>query len=242
MSNNLNIDQVAENQANKEVTINTATGQLDAALTEKLTVDLASGSVSLTNTQYQRAIFAEITNVATSGRTVTLPAIKKLMAFMSNVANTNTINLVKGATTLTVAPGEVVFIYTDGTTDGLIGLTESSLAATKPYDVGTFCAGLPSASEVLLAFNYVRDVTLPAGLTGSRVTAGVAATATADFDVLLNGGSIGTIRFAAAGNIASFVGFSGSTIAPNDLLQIVAPGTPDATLANISFTLAGAQV
>lgn len=239
MSNNLGLDQVAENQANKEVTINTATGQLDAAMTEKLSVDLASGNASLTNNQYRRNALIDVINVTTAGRTVTLPAIKRMITVHSASANTQSFDLVKGTTNVSVSPGAVVVIYTDGTANGLEVLFTTSTGAVRPYDVGTFCVGAPANGELLLRFNYVRAVTLPASLTGSRVTAGVAATATTDFDVKINGASIGTIRFAASGTVATFVGFSATSIAVNDVLEIVAPATADATLANISFTLAG---
>lgn len=239
MSNNLNLDQVAENQANKEVTINTATGQIDAAMTEKLSVDIASANVGLTNTQYRRNQVIDVINASVAGRTVTLPALKRLMVVRSDPANTESFDLVVGSTTHTISAGSVVVIYTDGTTNGLTVLLETGSGAVRPYDVGTFCVGVPNNGELLLRFNYVRAVTLPAALAGSRVTAGVAATAQTDFDVRVNGASIGTIRFAAAGTVATFLSFSATSIAVNDVLEIVAPGTADATLADISFTLAG---
>ncbi len=240
MSNNLNLDQVAENQANKEVTINTATGQLDAAMTERRQVDVNAGDVTLTNTQYRQNTLFEIINATTAGREVILPAIKRLVTLRSAPANTQAVDITVGTTTIALAAGTVMIVYTDGTANGLVSLFESSSGATRPYDVGTFCVGVPNNGELLLRFNYVRSLTLPASLSGSRVTAGVAATATADFDVKLNGASIGTIRFAAAGTVASFIGFSATSIAVNDVLEIVAPATADATLADISFTLAGA--
>lgn len=239
MSNNLDLDQVAENQALKEVTINTATGQLDAAMTEKFSADVVSGNVVLTNSQYRRHALIDVINASTVGRTVTLPAIKRLLVVRSDAANTESFDLIVGSTTHAVSPGAVVVIYTDGTTDGLAVLLETSSGAVRPYDVGTFCVGAPNNGELLLRFNYVRAVTLPAALAGSRVTAGVAATAQTDFDVKVNGASIGTIRFAASGTVATFLSFSATSIAVNDVLEIVAPGTADATLADISFTLAG---
>lgn len=239
MSNNLGLDQVAENQANKEVTINTMGGQLDAVLTEKLQLDVASGNITLTNTQYRRNVLFEVINAGTAGREITLPAIKRTSTFRSNPANAEAVDIIVGTTTIALAPGAVIILYTDGTTNGLISLLETSSAAIRPYDVGTFCAGVPNNGELLLRFNYVRALTLPASLSGSRVTARVAATAQTDFDVKVNGASIGTIRFAAAGTVATFLSFSATSISVNDVLEIVAPGTADATLADISFTLAG---
>ena len=240
MSNNLNLDQVAENQAAKEVTINTATGQLDAALTETFAADFTSGNIALSNTQYQRAMRIQCSNVSTA-RVLTLPALKKLIAITSDSGNTAAVTVTRGTTTISLSAGSSLIAYTDGTANGLVSLG-GALPTVKPYDIATYCNGKPDASEMLLRFNFPRQVTLPASLTGSRVTAATAATATADFTVLKNGSSIGTIRFAAAGTVATFVGFASDTVfAVNDQLSLSAPGTQDATLAGIAFTFAGTQ-
>jgi len=242
MSNNLDLTAVLENQANKENTINTNTGYLDAALTEKTAVNVSASNVTLTGSVYRRATLFNITGAATAGRTVTLPAIKKMSVFSADAGNTDNVTVVKGSTTVVLVPGSNAMLYTDGSANGLEIVAQSSAGIVRPYDIGTWCAGLPGSSEKLLRYNYVRNVTLPANLVGSRVTAAVAATAQTDFDVKVNNVSIGTIRFAIAGTTASFVAFAGSSIVINDTLEIIAPFTQDATLADISFTIAGVQV
>ena len=242
MSNNLNLDQVAENQAAKEITINTATGQLDAAITEFLACDYTSGAdITLTSTQYRRNLRFNIANLTASGKKLILPANKKLAIVTNEAANTHPISVEKGSTALSILPGAAAIIYTDGTTDGLLAVGTAT-SARKPYDIATYCNGLPDISEMLLRFNYPRAVTLPANLVGSRITAAAAATATTDFILSKNGGSIATLRFAAAGTTATIVGMgSDITFAVNDQLSIQAPATPDATLADIAFTIAGVQ-
>lgn len=217
-------------------------GMLDAVLTELLSVDVTAASVSLNHSQYRRHLSFNVTGATTAGRTVTLHDIKKLSVFRADVSNTQSVNLVRGSSTHTLSPGAVVLVYTDGTTNGMTIVSESGAGVIKPYDIATFCAGLPGVSEKLLRFNYTRSIDLPANLVGSRVTAQVAATLQTDFAVTLNGTGIGTIRFAAAGTVASFVGFSAQSIVANDVLMIAAPGTQDATLADIAFTIAGEQV
>ena len=243
MSNNLDLDQVAENQAAKEVTINTATGQLDAAITETFVADYTAGTdIALTDTQYRRAVRTQISNLTAASKKLTLPALKKLAVITSDAGNTQSLSIVRGTTTLALAAGATLIVYTDGTTNGLVALGGVAPATVKPYDVGTYCHGKPDVSEVLLRFNYVRAVTLKAALAGSRITAAVAATAQTDFTLNKNGSSIATIRFAAAGTVASVVGMASDVaFAVNDHLSLVAPGTQDATLADIAFTFAGVQ-
>lgn len=110
-----------------------------------------------------------------------------------------------------------------------------------PYDIGTFVAGKPSASEIVLRFVAPRAFTLPAALTGSQVIAGDAATATTDFDVQKNGSTIGTVSFASSGSTATFTFASAVSFAAADVLSVIAPATPDATLADISMTFAGTR-
>jgi hypothetical protein len=112
---------------------------------------------------------------------------------------------------------------------------------TQPYDVGGSYSGAPTASLVILRYPFPRQVIFPAGLTNSQGVAATAATAQTDFDLKKNGSSVGTMRFAAAGTVASFIMASQTTFAAGDVLTVVAPGTPDATLANIGFALAGTR-
>lgn len=241
MSNNLGLDQVAENQAAKEVTINTATGQLDAALTESFSADFTPNTnLALTETQFRRCVRVRVLNLTAADRDLTLPAVRKLVIVSSDGANTKVCTVKHGSFSLAINPGENIIVYCTGTAATLV--TRYSSTSAKPYDVATYCAGKPDSSEVLLRFNYPRAVTLPAALARSRITAAVAATATTDFVLSKNGATIATIRFAAAGTIATVVGMgSDVSFAVNDQLSITAPGTQDGTLADIAFTFAGVQ-
>lgn len=112
---------------------------------------------------------------------------------------------------------------------------------SEPYDVGGACAGVPAASLVIVRYPTPRAVVFPASLTSSQGAAAVAATAQTDFDILKNGVSFGTMRFAAAGTVATFISAAGATFAAGDVLTIVSPASPDATLADIGFSLAGTR-
>jgi len=116
-------------------------------------------------------------------------------------------------------------------------ITLSYTGAGVPYDLACAVVGVPDASAVVLRFVAVRAFTLSAS--GQRGTAGVAATAQADFIVSVNATTKATLRFAAAGTTITVVGGTAATIAAGDIILITAPASPDATLADIGFSLTG---
>jgi hypothetical protein len=103
---------------------------------------------------------------------------------------------------------------------------------------GSF-SGRPTANLVLQSFVCPDSVAVPAGFTGSRATAGTAATATADFNIQKNGTDIGTMSFAQATTTATFTASMGTVFVPGDVLTIVAPSMPDPTISNIAWTIVG---
>lgn len=122
MSNNLNFSTVLENQALKEVTINTAFGEMDAALTEQFSPALNAGNVALTATQFTKNIVFLVSGLTTAERTLTVRNTRKVFFVRSDVANTQSFNVVLGTTSITVAAGTTALLYTDGTTNGLVSL------------------------------------------------------------------------------------------------------------------------
>jgi hypothetical protein len=118
---------------------------------------------------------------------------------------------------------------------------------SQPLVVVPFYPGVPTASALMCLFPApagITTLTFAAALAGSSGKALVAATAQTDFDVRKNatststGTSVGTMRFAAAGTVPTFIAASGFTLTGGtDWLTMWAPATPDATLANISGAL-----
>jgi hypothetical protein len=108
-----------------------------------------------------------------------------------------------------------------------------------PYDIAATFSGQPASSDVILRYPLPRAVNFPVGLTDSQGVAGVAATDSTPFDIRKNGVSVGAMQFAAGAIVASFTMVSATALAKGDVLTIVAPGTADATLADIGLCLAG---
>lgn len=113
----------------------------------------------------------------------------------------------------------------------------------QPFDAHAFYPGVPSASAKVLRVPIARAVTFAANFSGSYFAASANATATTVFDVQKNGSSIGSVSIAAGGTTATFTTTSGTSksFAAGDVLAIIAPGTADATLADVGFVLAGTR-
>jgi hypothetical protein len=129
---------------------------------------------------------------------------------------------------------------TDPTT-GLPIFPVSAYFPASAYDIAFYCPDVFGASEVCLELNVVRAFTLPASLTGSIAKLDVAATATTTFTITRNGSSIGSIAFAAGSQSGTFTFTTAVTFAAADVIEVVAPASPDVTAAGLSVTLCGSR-
>ena len=105
--------------------------------------------------------------------------------------------------------------------------------------VSGYYTGKPTANLVLQSYVFAASVTFPAGLSGTRGNAATAASTAATFNIQKNGTSVGTMVFAASANTAAFTMSSATTFNAGDVLGVVAPAMPDATLANLAWTFVG---
>ena len=127
----------------------------------------------------------------------------------------------------------------------LAGLTATSYTLTGdgavegPAYVSGSWTGSPGASQVIERYIFATPVGFPPGLAGSYGTAGIAATASASFAIQKNGSTVGTMVFAAGATSASFTMAGATSFAGGEVLTMLAPASPDATLANLAWTLTG---
>ena len=147
------------------------------------------------------------------------------------IDNTDSVSTVAGRT------GAVVITSAD-----LADFAAAVAAVSQPFDVHAFYPGIPTASAKVVRVPVARAVTFPDDFSGSYGKASANATASTAFDVQKNGTSVGTITFAAAASTATFVTSAGAlALAAGDVISIIAPASPDATLADIGFVLAGTR-
>lgn len=126
------------------------------------------------------------------------------------------------------------FLMTNGT-------TVSWTVPGGPFHAAGYYPGKPTAGAIMMFATLATTVNFAVNLAGSVGKSKTAATAQTDFDVQKNGVSIGTVRYAAAAAVPTFIAASTTSFAAGDDIRIIAPATPDATLADISWTLAGVR-
>ena len=230
---NLNITHIAESQDQKEVTANAAFNAFDAAFTKRLDVSVSAGNATISSTNWRGYTAFRITG-ASVARQVTLQAIERVVWIESQSTNTATVSLVLGSTTITLQPGDVRLVYTDGTANG--AYSQLHAAATAFMDVGFTKLGKPSGSEILLYLPFARPLRFPQNMSQSWAKARVAATAS--FTVSLSkvgSGIFATAVFAISGSTATFTCAADVDFAAGDILSVTAPASADATLEDIGF-------
>lgn len=238
-----NIDGVVQSQSSKEVTIN---AYFDAASPATLYGRRQSQCSGLTwgyyggNVTKSDGTLGQINNGTlslTASTTNYIVAAKSDGAVSFSTATTNwndraaywrLYSAVTGTATVTS--------YTDYRELG-------AMTVLTPFDAVMFFPGAPTASAIVAQIVAARPLLFPGNLSGSVGYGKTAATASTVFDVKKNGSSVGSITFAASGTVPTFSTTASAAIAlaSGDRLEVIAPATPDATLANISFTLAGTR-
>lgn len=103
-----------------------------------------------------------------------------------------------------------------------------------------FKAGKTTNGELLGRFLITDDISFALNLDGSLASGTVAATGETVYTIAKNGSTKVTVTFDAASTTGVFAG-SAFSVTSGDVLTLEGPATADATLANISFTLAGTR-
>ena len=236
-STNLGIDLVEVAQSDKEGSINTAIDTLDTSLAGRFLFNIVTDADYTVPEADKVNMAIEISDtgvVLTAARNIILPDNKQLHVAINNTAQTLTFKTALG-TGVDVGTTAIELIYCDGT--NVIAI--SSISATGiPYDIMQYYPGLLAVNAKLGSVTIPRTVEFLTDMVGSYAKSYISATASTVLDVKKNGGSIGSITFAAAASIGTF-SITNTTFSAGDILLIEAPGTQDATLADVYITLVG---
>ncbi len=236
---NLLIDHIAAAQAQKEVTANTAFDALDKALCQFTSIALTDANQTLADAQMLGNMALKFTGVLTATRTVTVPAHAKLLFVENGTTGGFSLSIkTPSGTAVTLGNGERKLLYCNGSDFSVVA--EAGVAT--PYDVGGCYVGKPSAGSVILRYPMPRAVRFAAGLSSSTGVAATAATAAVSFSIRKNGAEFATMNFAASATIATFTCAGAVDFAAGNVLTLVAPSSPDDTLSDIGFALAGLRI
>ncbi len=119
---------------------------------------------------------------------------------------------------------------------------QGSTGVGDKFDLPIVIQGRPRDGEVWprYVFGASGTVAFASGLSNSRASAGAASTGTAVFSLKKNGTEFGTVTFTASatGVLASA---SGASFAAGDVFTMESPSPRDATLSDVSITLAGTR-
>lgn len=247
----LAVPQVAADQNNKYITINDAIEALESVTQDYVAFAAVGGAdVTLTDDESTRYAIYEVSGASANfdliftSENIDTSALRRLFV-VNNKDTTYTCTVITDApgASITIKPGNKALLQQRGDDIVLIGYFNDLLASPLPYDVGVFIPGTPTASQVCLRYTAVRGFRFADNFASSDANVVTNPTATTTFDIKKNGTTIGTVAFNTSGAPTFTTSGSGfETFAASDILEIVAPASPDATISDISITLLGERV
>lgn len=108
------------------------------------------------------------------------------------------------------------------------------------YDIRFGFSTTPTSGQVIDTIMIVREITFPANFAGSLGLAGTNPTASFSLSVKDDNVEIGTVTIGTGGSFTfTTTGSVEIVVAAGSILTIEAPGTVDATVANVTATLLG---
>src|SRR5207248_8464007 len=153
-----------------------------------------------------------------------------------------------------VSPGQVIWIRSGTGANQLRQIIAASGYGTDVVAVSRDWATIPDNTTTykilqgkifeispnpVTAITRLFSNTAADGPAGTQRTAATAATAPTTFDIQKNGANVGTMVFAPSAAAATFTMNSAILFNAGDVLTLVAPSAPDATVANLAWTIMG---
>ena len=189
------------------------------------------GGIQLDTEEYENYFHFIIQGSPPGDFTLVVPDGEKLFSVQNDTSYTCYIESLDstGGSILAVPPNKMMIVYNKGIDIVRVGVSD--------FELSFYVPGLPGNGETVVFYVATTGFILPQNLTNSQGKSIIAATSQADFDILLNDVSIGTIRFAAAATTASFIFSTETDVNPGDTIKITAPSPQDGALSEIAITL-----
>jgi hypothetical protein len=251
MSNNLSLSHVAAAQHQKEVTINDQAGQLDAAITEVLTIQVDdSNAYVLTDSEFRQHFFIVVTEgspAPTAAIALQVPAIRRgLFKLLNLTAQTVSIEVSGQAGTAPQMPaGENRMLSCDGADVRAAGIGAPDLGSASIGELlDVDLSGIASGQQLSWNGGALVPITEPFDLglhlpdlsTAGALLAEIVLARPVDFPATFSG-STGYARIAATAETVLDVQKNGSNI--GTVTFAAASATPTFALASATSFAAG---
>lgn len=232
MTTNLGFSSVAANQNQKEVTINDAFGQADAALTGLLTktiTDTNAGTVSTAEMKLASVIKVVPGSPTPTGAiTLTFTAMVRGLFTIVNTTAQRVLATVSGqsAAVPSIPPGATCILI----------MSDSNVRYAADFqEIQHFSTGVPTVSVIWFRHIVARPLKLPVGAVGSQASVITNPSSVVTFDLQKNGVSVGSLAI-STGGVPTFTVASAVSFAVGDRFDVVAPGDLY-TLAGLALTI-----
>jgi hypothetical protein len=131
--------------------------------------------------------------------------------------------------------GTFYVYYQDVNSSQWVQAAAPAVPAGLPLILSLFAGGTLATNEVLFRYEFAVAGTIPAGLSSSQGSSGIAATGNPVLSIRKNNTQFGTATF--TGTQPVFAAASATAFAIGDVLSVVAPATVDATLADVTLSI-----
>jgi hypothetical protein len=236
------VTQVPDDPDNGHISANDAIGEVIAGVSESLAVDLTSANVTLTEAQYTfNVVF--VCSGHSVARTLTLFQIEKEAVIVNS--GTGVLTVKRGTTEIALQAGRVRRFYTDGTANGLIATSASTVEGGTAdsgtvYDFGCSFEDTPADGATIGRVQIGRDITIPANASGSSGKVEANPDATYIISVQDDGAEIATISVSTGGTPTfATTGGTAKSVAAGSAIKFVAPSSspPEGSIAGGSFVI-----
>ena len=143
MANDLDLTLIPSATSNNQhQAANDSVTKVANATQDIMLVDFTAHA-TLSTTDFRTAFLFKPSGALAAARNLTIAAVKRAQFMVHNSDATYTISVIKGSTTIAVAPGKIGIFYTDGTTNSLVGATLDASAVTylRPDATANLTAG-----------------------------------------------------------------------------------------------------
>lgn len=246
---NLLISHIAASQNSKEVTANASADALDEAMNSFTSIAMADADYTFSAVQGSIAFSSMVfimTGALTADRNVILPALPKLSIFVNATTGGHKLTLKVGtaAHVVVLADSSHHLVHNDGVNSVYEMSPSASGMPVRTDAITGYLQGAPTSSEVVFQIPVAFAYSFPLNLVGSEGNVVTPTTATAVFSIRKNGTEFATLTFSVHSPIDGRGVFASSnsplaavSFSVGDILEIVAPASPDATLAGLGFQL-----